>query len=124
MDNNDFFDNIEKSEKVKCVNCGKEFPRANLKKGCPYCGSKEDDDTRDYSTILKEKNNVASAFKVIAWITLIIGLIAGFILLLDTDEIIVLLVTWLISGGAFLSIYAIGEIIQILHDIRFKIYEK
>ena len=43
-----FFDNLEdykENEKVKCVNCGKEFYQTNPKKGCPYCNNLKELDT-------------------------------------------------------------------------------
>lgn len=131
MNNKDFFDNLEENKnnkKVKCAICDKEFYMTNPNKGCPYCNSKKEDNTKDYDIILKEKNTIASVFKTIAWVTLGIGFIAGIILAQNDvyygNGIIVLLVTWLISSGAFLGIYALGEIIQILHDIRLKVYSK
>lgn len=128
----DFFDNLEdyeKSKKVKCANCGREVK--DLEKGCSYCNNSKEYNTENYNmkleNIRKEKNTIASILKVIAWITLIGGFILGFVLGKDEYgdiEFISLLQVWLMYGGVFLGIYALAEIIQILHDIRFKVWKK
>lgn len=71
-------------------------------------------------------NPIARIIKVIAWIVLGIGVIVGLIIGQQYEEeaIIVLLKVCGISGIATISLLALGEIIQILHDIRAKIYKK
>lgn len=71
-------------------------------------------------------NPIARIIKVIAWIVLGIGGIVGLIIgqQYEDEAIIVLLEVWGISGIATISLLAFAEIIQILHDIRAKIYKK
>lgn len=119
----DFFEELEDNKKVKCVNCGREVK--NLEDGCPYCNSK--DYSYDEKVTNNNSNTIASIFKVIAWIELVLGFILGFVLgrdeydFLDFNQV---LITWLIYGGVFLGIYAMGEVIQILHDIRAELRNK
>ncbi len=128
-----FFDNLEdykENEKVKCVNCGKEFYQTNPKKGCPYCNNLKEYSTENYNVrlenIMKEKNTISSILKVIAWIIIVLGFILGFILgqnEYDEIEFSSLMTIWLTYGGVSLGIFALAEIIQILHDIRFKVWK-
>ena len=74
---------------------------------------------------MKEKNTISSILKVIAWIIIVLGFILGFILgqnEYDEIEFSSLMTIWLTYGGVSLGIFALAEIIQILHDIRFKIW--
>lgn len=119
----DFFEELEDNKKVKCVNCGREIK--DLEKGCPYCDSKD----YSYEKSIKENNSntIASVLKVVGWIILVIGFILGFAT--GTDEygsfvFTQVLTIWLIYGGLFLGIYAMGEVIQILHDIRAELRKK
>lgn len=129
MDNKDFFDSLEDCKKNKCVNCGREVK--DIEKGCKYCDGLKEYYTNDYKDkleiIKKEKNTISSVLIVIAWIILILGFIMGFIISVDEyDELSfpIMIEVWGICGISFLFIYSIGEIIQILHDIRKKIYSK
>ena len=91
-------------------------------------------DLKEYSTenldmrlekIMQEKNTISSILKVIAWIIIVLGFILGFILgknEYDDIEFSSLITIWLTYGGVSLGIFALAEIIQILHDIRFKIW--
>lgn len=112
----DFFEKLEPNdEEVKCVNCGRKIK--NIEKGCAYCNEKEENNNS--KTYLK--NGIAYTLKVIAWIILALGFILGFVTNdSEYDEInfLYLIQTWALYGGAFIGIYAFGEIIQILHDIR------
>lgn len=126
----DFFDNLEdykNGKKIKCVNCGREVK--DLEKGCPYCNNLKKYNTENYNVrlenIMKEKNTISSILKVIAWIIIVLGFILGFILgqnEYDEIEFSSLMTIWLTYGGVSLGIFALAEIIQILHDIRFKIW--
>ena len=112
----DFFEKLEPNDReVKCVNCGRKIE--NIEKGCAYCNEKEEyNNSKTYS-----KNGVAYTLKVIAWIALALGFISSFVTNdSEYDEInfLYLIQTWALYGGAFIGIYAFGEIIQILHDIR------
>ena len=76
--------------------------------------------------IMQEKNTISSILKVIAWIIIVLGFILGFILgqnEYDEIEFSSLMTIWLTYGGISLGIFALAEIIQILHDIRFKIWK-
>lgn len=124
-----FFDNLEdykENKKTKCVNCGREVK--DLEKGCPYCNNlKEYTENLDMrlEKIMQEKNTISSILKVIAWIIIVLGFILGFILgqnKYDEIEFSSLITIWLTYGGISLGIFALAEIIQILHDIRFKIW--
>lgn len=127
-----FFDNLEdyeKNKRIKCVNCGRDIK--NEEKGCPYCNNSKEYYTENYNTrlenIIKEKNTISSILKIIAWIIIFIGFILGFIIgknSYDEIEFITLITIWLIYGGISLGIFALAEIIQILHDIRFKMWYK
>lgn len=82
-----------------------------------------------YEENIKENNSntIASILKVIGWIILIIGFILGFVTSrnrYDDFDFTLALTTWLIYGGVFLGIYAMGEVIQILHDIRAELRNK
>ncbi len=99
--NNDFFNNLEDNKKDK-----KEILSEKKVKEI---------------TIKNNVNNmVAKVFKNLAWVILIIGGILG--LITFEFSIINLLMIWLATGIVFLFIYSFGEIIEILHDIRLKIW--
>ena len=75
--------------------------------------------------IMQEKNTISSILKIIAWVLIVLGFILGFILgknEYDDIEYSSLMTIWLTYGGISLGIFALAEIIQILHDIRFKIW--
>lgn len=119
----DFFNELEtNNKKMKCVNCGKEIE--DIRNGCPHC---DKDNTHTNYTNIQLPDFIAKTLKVIAWIILVLGFIMGFILgkdEFDSISIVPLLTIWGIFAGAFLGIYALGEIIQILHDIRSRLYTK
>lgn len=125
-----FFDNLEdykENKKIKCVNCGREVK--DLEKGCPYCNSLKEYNTENYNVklenIMRENNFISSVLKSIAWIILGIGCIGGIIIGQQYEEnaLIVLLEIWVISGIATMLLLSLAEIVQILHDIRFKIWK-
>lgn len=126
-----FFDNLEdykENKKIKCVNCGREVK--GLEKGCSYCNNLKEYNTENLDMrlekIMQEKNTISSILKVIAWIIIVLGFILGFILgqnEYDEIEFSSLMTIWLTYGAISLGIFALAEIIQILHDIRFKIWK-
>lgn len=126
-----FFDNLEdykENKKIKCVNCGREVK--DLEKGCSYCNNLKEYNTENLDIrlekIMQEKNTISSILKVIAWIIIVLGFILGFILgqnEYDEIEFSSLITIWLTYGAISLGIFALAEIIQILHDIRFKIWK-
>lgn len=127
-----FFDNLEdykENKKITCVNCGREVK--DLEKGCPYCNSLTEYNTENIDMrleqIMQEKNTISSVLKVIAWVLIVLGFILGFTLgknEYDDIEFGSLITTWLTYGGLSLGIFALAEIIQILHDIRFKVWKE
>lgn len=107
-------------ENKYCNNCGNELSVNNLLEN-----NTENLDMR-LEKIMQEKNTISSILKVIAWIIIVLGFILGFILgqnEYDEIEFSSLITIWLTYGGISLGIFALAEIIQILHDIRFKIWK-
>lgn len=83
-------------------------------------------ETKDREEIIAQENNTLSTIlKIIAIITVVIGIIFGLVVGAnnDYDSESSFLIIWLIFGGSALGIYALAEIIQILHDIRRKLYQ-
>lgn len=83
-------------------------------------------ETKDREEIItQEKNTLSTILKIIAIITVVIGFILGLVVGAnsDYDSESSFLIIWLIFGGSALGIYALAEIIQILHDIRRKLYQ-
>ena len=75
--------------------------------------------------IMQEKNNISSILMIIARVLIVLEFIFGFILgknEYDDIEFNSLMIIWLTYDGISLGIFALAEIIQILHDIRFKIW--
>mgnify|MGYP006910850148 CR=1 FL=1 len=62
-------------------------------------------------------NNVASVIKGLAIVVVIIGVLGGFVAIDKTDFAIPLIVASIISA---VFVYALGEIIQLLEDIKNK----
>lgn len=108
-------------ENKYCNNCGNELSVNNLLEN-----NTENLDMR-LEKIMQEKNTISGILKVIAWIIIVLGFILGFILgqnEYDEIEFSSLITIWLTYGGVSLGIFALAEIIQILHDIRFKIWKE
>lgn len=83
-------------------------------------------ETKDREEIItQEENTLSTILKIIAIITVVIGFIFGLVVGAnsDYDSESGFLIIWLIFGGSALGIYALAEIIQILHDIRRKLYQ-
>lgn len=73
----------------------------------------------------KNKNNyIANAIKILACTTLCGGFILGIILALEFESFMTLIFVWEICSIEALFLLAFAEIIQILHDIRLKMYKK
>lgn len=78
--------------------------------------------------IIRETNMVAYAIKCIAWVDLVVGMFILFIVIFTfngTVEIPFLTIVLAVIGIviSFVFTYAIGEIIQIIHDIKKRLYE-
>lgn len=100
------------NEKTKCVNCGKEIYIADLEKGCPYCSGNETND------ISSKDNTISIVLRVIGWLIIFISFIGGIVLGHEFDYVI-MLICWISCGVSAVLFFALGEVIQILHDIRF-----
>ena len=74
----------------------------------------------------ENENMIASIIKVVAWIELVFGIIFSFLNSKSYDgfDSNALILNIIIFGGAFIGIYALGEIIEILHDIRYELRKK
>lgn len=68
------------------------------------------------------KNIISSIIKVICWLTVIIGFIIGISLYAINEDALEMITSWFIYFGCSIGGFAIAEIIQILHDIRNKLY--
>ena len=68
------------------------------------------------------KNTISNIIKVLCWVIIIIGFILGIVNYTLNEDAFQMITTWLIYGGCTLGGFAIAEIIQILHDIRNKLY--
>lgn len=128
--NDDFFDNIEEyknNKRVKCANCGREVK--DLEKGCPNCNNSKEYSTENYNpkieNIMKEQNTLASFLEVIFYFGIVFVFILSIFLGRDTygDFDILLFLKFCITyGSIFFGVYILAEIIQILHDIRLKLW--
>lgn len=88
---------------------------------------KNDKDTHNKIINIKNnssKNVISSIIKVLCWITIIIGFIFGIINYSLNENALQMITTWFIYCGCSLGGFALAEIIQILHDIRNKLYSK
>lgn len=121
----DSIDEYIKDKKYKCVYCRKEIK--DLEKGCVDCNNKTDfkriNSNPRLERISKEYNFISSVLKYVAKITLFLG-IADIILGLIRDNYEVKPIFLLYELIFILVIFGIGEIIEILHDIRFKVWKK
>lgn len=70
--------------------------------------------------IMQEKNTISSILMIIARVLIVLGFILGKNEY-DDIEFNSLMTIWLTYDGISLGIFALAEIIQILHDIRFSI---
>lgn len=80
-----------------------------------------------YENMMKPNNAIASILKVFGWITIILGFIFGLVLgvnELDEFDFLITLGYWAIFDFSALSMFAISEIIKLLHDIRYKLWLK
>lgn len=95
-----------------------EIKKEELKEGKTETKDREE-------IIIQEENTLSTILKIIAIITVVIGFIFGLVVGAnnDYDSESGFLIIWLIFGGSALGIYALAEIIQILHDIRRKLYQ-
>lgn len=107
----------------KCPKCGLEF-NPDVSDLRPFNEPKYESSSEEVSIEYGSKNTISSVLKVIAWIILIVGFIVGIVLgrdQFDDFSFGLALSYWITYGIAFLGIYSVAEIIQILHDIREKV---
>ena len=112
---NNFFEELEKEEKeptTKKVN--------NESLYSDFFKEMEENAEKREAAMMKYKfnNDVAYLLKILCVIELAIGFIAGIILSLEEENAALLFEIWIASGISGLFIYALGEIIQILHESR------
>lgn len=126
-DNFDTLEDYKKSKKIVCVNCGKEAK--DFEKVCPYCDNFRGYNTENYNErlekIIQRKNSIAVILNVIAYLLLALGFILGIIFAenpYNDSELSILLGTWLTYGSISLGLFVSSEIIQILHDIRYRVW--
>ena len=68
------------------------------------------------------KNMISSIIKTLCWVVIILGFILGIVNYTLNENAFQMITTWLIYAGCTLGGFALAEIIQILHDIRNKLY--
>ena len=118
---------------IKCKECGEKIE--STLKTCPKCGCTIKKEEKVEATVNlssenhkksmnKEFNSLATFIKVIAWLVIIAGLFIGIANGSDSDDFKVTLINWVYYFSAGISCLVIAEVIQILHDIRVKIYKK
>lgn len=109
-------------EKRYCKKCGRPLDRGDIDlcRGCieldgqPYEEHREEQKKEEYYT----SNNVAGAIKGLAVTIAVIGIIASVIIGLDSENIIIAIVGSIISVLSVLLLYAVGEGLQILDDMK------
>lgn len=74
-------------------------------------------------TILKPTNKVGKTISLIAKIILALSIISGLVLSIMTKNILILLTSVLVALPLFLTLIMSAEVIQILHDIRYRLYK-
>lgn len=79
-----------------------------------------------FNSIVKKNNFISLMLKFIGYAIIIIGVVILSVIAIETEKISLafLLIIFLISCGLSLGFFAFAEIIQILHDIRFKLWIK
>jgi ribosomal protein S27AE len=95
--------------RTTCKSCGAELYGNKVKQTQSFSNSNE-----NYYT----ENTVASIIKGIAILLAIIGIIASICIAGMTENIVIGIVGSIISILSVLLLYAVGEIIEIMHDVR------
>lgn len=78
----------------------------------------------EYEDIFKADNGMASILDIIGCIIAFIVIIVGVINGVRSKSILVALAYYMNYAGILIVIFALKEIIMILHDIRRKVFEK
>lgn len=88
--------------------------------------NKQDEKLRKDKQNIKDNSNsngISSIIKVLSWLVVIGGFIIGIINYGFNEDVGQMLTTWLTYGVCSISGFALAEIIQILHDIRSRLYK-
>lgn len=109
-------------EKRYCKKCGRPLDRGDIDlcRGCvedngqTYEEYREEHKTEEYYTT----NNVAGTIKGLAVISAILGIIASIIIGFSIDSFVTGLIGCVIAVLSVLLLYAIGEGLQILDDMK------
>ena len=80
--------------------------------------------TKEYSDIYTRDNSIATKLDTVAWIILVLGILAALGIAIGDENIGGGIVAAASAGFFALLIFALREIITILHDIRRKLFEK
>ena len=68
------------------------------------------------------KNKISNIIKAFCWTIIIVGFIIGIVNYIFNKDAYQMIITWSVYFGFSLGGFALAEIIQILHDIRNKLY--
>lgn len=108
-------------EKRYCKKCGRPLDHDDIEycKGCyDYKNGRMHEEKIVENERLDKSNGLGTALKVISAIEIIVGIIAGIILFEDEFTIgLTVIIATIVSG---LLVAGIGEIIQLLEDIKNK----
>lgn len=88
--------------------------------------NKQDEELRKDKQNIKDNSNsngISSIIKVLCWVLIVLGFIVGILDTIQTENPLTLINTWAIYSGSALGGFALAEIIQILHDIRNRLYK-
>lgn len=88
--------------------------------------NKQDEELRKDKQNIKDNSNsngISSIIKVLSWLVVIGGFIIGIINYGFNEDVGQMLTTWLTYGVCSIGGFALAEIIQILHDIRSRLYK-
>lgn len=110
-----------------CKNSGAKLYKGNIEKGTSknkeHKREMEKNVLEDEVNVLEDEeyyttNNVASIIKGLAVSIAVIGIIASIILGISMENFFIALLGSIISILSVLLLYAVGEVIEILHDSR------
>ena len=87
---------------------------------------KQDEELRKEKQNIRNNSNsngISSLIKTLSWVVIICGFIIGIVNYSLNEDIGQMLTTWLTYGVCSIGGFALAEIIQILHDIRNRLYK-
>ncbi len=114
---------METEEKNEEVRAEKEIPNSSESYYARYLKGYIDE---KFASIVKKNNFMSLMLRFIGYAIITIGVVIWSVITIETEKIslVSLLMIFLISCGLSLGFFAFAEIIQILHDIRFKLWIK